>query len=181
MTRSVIYQPILHTLYYTLHTEYAYCLSYRFLNNVIITTVIEMVEMIEILDGRLGKRSVEQVRYAINNLLHLVIMKYGVIPLAFSSWQYCRYSWNISSYFTLTRVISLIYVCVGLYVHRMPKYIGGIAWPKQAHGQSHFWSVKIDRWHPYYSFLLYARAALVWTKSNITSNVHLEMRNLKQT
>ena len=59
MTRSVRYQPILHTLYYTLHTEHAYCLSYRFLNNVIITTVIEMVEMVEILDGRLGKRSVE--------------------------------------------------------------------------------------------------------------------------
>ena len=52
MTRSVRYQPILHTLYYTLHTEHAYCLSYRFLNNVVITTVIEMVEMVEILDGR---------------------------------------------------------------------------------------------------------------------------------
>ena len=50
MTRSVRYQPILHTLYYTLHTEHAYCLSYRFLNNVVITTVIEMVEMVEILD-----------------------------------------------------------------------------------------------------------------------------------
>ena len=74
MTRSVRYQPILHTLYYTLHTEQAYCLSYRFLNNVIITTVIEMVEMVEILDGRLGKRSVEQIRYVINNLLHLVIV-----------------------------------------------------------------------------------------------------------
>ena len=47
MTRSVRYQPILHTLYYTLHTEHAYCLSYRFLNNVVI-------EMVEILDGRLG-------------------------------------------------------------------------------------------------------------------------------
>ena len=81
MTRSVIYQPILHTLYYTLHTEHAYCLSYRFLNNVVITTVIEMVEMVEILDGRLGKRSVERVRYVINNLLHLVIVKYGVISL----------------------------------------------------------------------------------------------------
>ena len=69
MTRSVRYQPILHTLYYTLHTEHAYCLSYRFLNNVVITTVIEMVEMVEILDGRLGKRSVERVRYVINNLL----------------------------------------------------------------------------------------------------------------
>ena len=78
MTRSVRYQPILHTLYYTLHTEHAYCLSYRFLNNVVITTVIEMVE---ILDGRLGKRSVERVRYVINNLLHLVIVKHEVISL----------------------------------------------------------------------------------------------------
>ena len=73
MTRSVRYQPILRTLYYTLHTEHAYCLSYRFSNNAVITTVIEMVE---ILDGRLGKRSVERVRYVINNLLHLVIVKY---------------------------------------------------------------------------------------------------------
>ena len=84
MTRSVRYQPILHTLYYTLHTEHAYCLSYRFLNNVVITTVIEMVEMVEmveILDGRLGKLSVERVRYVINNLLHLVIVKYGDISL----------------------------------------------------------------------------------------------------
>ena len=81
MTRSVRYQPILHTLYYTLHTEHAYCLSYRYLNNVVITTVIEMVEMVEILDGRLGQRSVERVRYIINNLLHLVIVKYGDISL----------------------------------------------------------------------------------------------------
>ena len=81
MTRSVRYQPILHTLYYTLHTEHAYCLSYRFLNNVVPTTVIEMVEMVEILDGRLGKCSVERVRYEINNLLHLVIVQYGVISL----------------------------------------------------------------------------------------------------
>ena len=81
MTRSVRYQPILHTLYYTLHTGHAYCLSYRFLNNVVITTFIEMVEMVEILYGRLGKRSVERVRYVINNLLHLVIVKYGDISL----------------------------------------------------------------------------------------------------
>ena len=74
MMRSVRYQPILHTLYYTLYTEHAYCLSYRFLNNVVI-------EMVEILDGRLGKCSVERVRYVINNLLHLVIVKYGVISL----------------------------------------------------------------------------------------------------
>ena len=81
MTRSVRYQPIFNTLYYTLHTEHAYCLSYRFLNNVVITTVIEMVELVEILDKRLGKRSVERVRYVINNLLHLVIVKYGDISL----------------------------------------------------------------------------------------------------
>ena len=81
MTRSVRYQLILHTLYYTLHTEHAYCLSYRFLNNVVTTTVIEMVEMVEILDRRHGKRSVDRVRYVINNLLHLVIVKYGDISL----------------------------------------------------------------------------------------------------
>ena len=40
-----------------------------------------MVEMVEILDGRLGKRSVERVRYVISNLLHLVIVKYGDISL----------------------------------------------------------------------------------------------------
>ena len=80
MTRSVRYQPIFNTLYYTLHTGHAYCLSYRFFNNVV-TAVIEMVEMVEILDGRLGKRSVERVRYVINNLLHLVIVKYGDISL----------------------------------------------------------------------------------------------------
>ena len=37
--------------------------------------------MVEKLDGRLGKRSVERVRYVINNLLHLVIVKYGDISL----------------------------------------------------------------------------------------------------
>ena len=59
MTGSVRYQPVLHTLYYMLHIEHAYCLSYRFLNNAVITTIIEMVEMVEILDGRLGKHSVD--------------------------------------------------------------------------------------------------------------------------
>ena len=81
MTRSVRYQPISHTLYYTLHTQHEYCLSYRFLNNLVITTDIEMVEIVEILDGRLGKCSVERVRYVKNYLLHLVIVKYGVISL----------------------------------------------------------------------------------------------------
>ena len=37
--------------------------------------------MVEILDGRHGKRSVERVRYVINNLLHLVIVKNGDISL----------------------------------------------------------------------------------------------------
>ena len=51
----------------------------RLLNNIVITTVIEKVEMVEILDGRVGKCSVGRVRlYVINNLLHL---EYGVISL----------------------------------------------------------------------------------------------------
>ena len=77
MTRSVRYQPIFNGLKFMLHRA-------RILNNVVITTVIEMVEMVEmfeILDGRVGKHSAEQVRYVINNLLHLVIVKYGVISL----------------------------------------------------------------------------------------------------
>ena len=37
--------------------------------------------MVEILDGRLGMLSVERVRYVINNLLHLVIVKYEDILL----------------------------------------------------------------------------------------------------
>ena len=68
-----------------MHTEHAHCLTYRFFNNVVITTVIEMVEMVEILDERLGKCSVERVRYVIKNLLHLVNVKYGVISLVLSS------------------------------------------------------------------------------------------------
>ena len=68
---SVRERPIFHTLYFTLHCA-------RGLSNVVLTTVIEMVE---ILDGRVRKRSVERVRYVINNLLHLVIVKYGVISL----------------------------------------------------------------------------------------------------
>ena len=71
----------------------------RFLNNVVITTVIEIVETVEILDGRLGKRSVERVRYVINNLLHLVIVKYGVISLVLSSvhanFGACITNWSI--------------------------------------------------------------------------------------
>ena len=64
-----------------IHTEHAYSLSYHYLNSVVITTVIKMVEMVEILDGRLGQCSVERVNYVINNLLHLVILKYVDISL----------------------------------------------------------------------------------------------------
>ena len=83
MMRSVRYQPIFNELIFT-H-------SARVLNNIVITTIIEMVKMVETLDGRVGKRSVERIRYVINNLLHLVIEKYGVIslysvfPLSFGS------------------------------------------------------------------------------------------------
>ena len=45
-----------------------------------------MVEMVEVLDGRLGKRSVERVRYVINNLLHLVIVwRHFTLTLYFHS------------------------------------------------------------------------------------------------
>ena len=64
ITRSMTYQPTFHTLYFMLHCT-------RVLNNVVLTTVIEMVE---ILDGRVGKHSVEQVRYIINNLLHIHVV-----------------------------------------------------------------------------------------------------------
>ena len=108
--------PYYTPLYYTLHTEHAYCLSYRFLNNVVITTVIEMVEMVEILDGRLGKRSVERVRYVINNLLHLVIVKYGDISLVLCISTRLRLVTILSLLMkylvTLTRVISLIYLAM---------------------------------------------------------------------
>ena len=89
-------------------------LSYRFFNNVVITTVIEMVEMVEILDGRLGQCSVERVKYVINNLLHLVIVKYGDISLVLCISTRLRLVTILSLLvkylvlFQLTRVISLI-------------------------------------------------------------------------
>ena len=46
-------------------------------------------------------------------------------------------------------------------VCRLPKCIGGITC---AHAQSQFWAVKTDLCHPCYSFRLYARAAVAWTK-----------------
>ena len=92
ITRSVRYQPIFHTLllYFTLHCA-------RALNDVVLTTVIEMVE---ILDGRVGKCSVERVRYVMNNLLHLVIVKYGVISLVLC----------ISTRLRLLKILTLLYI-----------------------------------------------------------------------
>ena len=63
MMRSMRYQPIFNGSKFMLHLA-------RVLNNVVITTIIEMVEMVEILNGCVGKRSIERVRYVINNLLH---------------------------------------------------------------------------------------------------------------
>ena len=166
MTRSMRYQPILHTLYYTLHTEHAYCLSYRYLNNVVITTVIEMVEMVEILDGRLGQHSVERLRYVIDNLLHLVIVKYGDISLELCistrlqlmtilsllvkylvilHTDPCNKSyWASEASPTLGCSIEIsrdIYMCVCC----GPKSVGGITWAKHAHAQSQYWAIKSDQ------------------------------------
>ena len=74
-----------------------------------------MVEMVEIIDGRLGKRSVERVRYVINNLLHLVIVKYGVISLVLCISTRLRLVTILSllvKYFMLTHVISNSYTMV---------------------------------------------------------------------
>ena len=49
ITHSVRYQPIFHNLYFMLHCAHVS-------NNIILTTIMEMVE---ILDGRVGKLSVE--------------------------------------------------------------------------------------------------------------------------
>ena len=64
-----------------------------------------MVEKVEILAGRLGKRSVERVRYVINNLLHLVIVKYGDISLVLC----------ISTRLRLVTILSLLvkYLVIG--------------------------------------------------------------------
>ena len=136
MMRSVRYQP---GLKFKLHRA-------RVLNNVVITTIKEMVEMVEILDGRVGKRSVERVRYVINNLLHLVIVKYGVISLVLCIFTCLR----IVTMLTLLMKYLVIfhtdpcnksYICVC----RGPKSVGGIMWPKRVHAQSQYWAVKSDQ------------------------------------
>ena len=108
-----------------------------------------MVEMVEILDGRVGKHSVERVRYVINNLLHLVIVKYGVISLVLCI---STRLWLMTILTLLVKYLIILHadpcnkshICVSLYVHRMSKCIGGITWPKHAHAQSQFGVVKTD-------------------------------------
>ena len=45
----------------------------RVFNNVVITTIIDMVEMVEKLHGRVGKHSVERIRYVILHFGHYEI------------------------------------------------------------------------------------------------------------
>ena len=158
MTHSMRYQSIFNGLKFTLHRA-------RVLNNVVITTVIEMVEMVEILDGRVGKHSVERVRYVINNLLHLVIVKYGVISLILCLSARLRLvtiltllvkflvvfrgdlcNWASEASPTLGCSIEISHdICVSQSVSRyvccVPKCVGGITC---AHAQSQFWAVKTD-------------------------------------
>ena len=74
-----------------------------------------MVEMVEILDERLGKRSVERVRYVINNLLHLVIVKYGDISLVL----------RITTRLRLVTILSLLvkYLVIGERAKRARRYL----------------------------------------------------------
>ena len=61
MMRNVRYQTIFNGLKFTLH-------NVRVLINVVKTTITDNVEMFEKFDVRVGKRSIERVRYVINNL-----------------------------------------------------------------------------------------------------------------
>ena len=56
--------------------------------------------------GRLRKHSAERVRYVINNLLHLVIVKYGVISLVLC----------ISTRLRLVTILSLLMTILSLLV-----------------------------------------------------------------
>ena len=52
-----------------------------------------------------------------------------------------------------------IFMCLSWSKMRAQNYVA-----KHAHALGQFGAVKTDQWHPYYSFRLYARTALVWTK-----------------
>ena len=113
--------------------------------------------------------------------------------LFFSPPSLLRYNWASEASPTLGCSIEISRdICIYVYmcVCRGPKSVGGITWAKRAHAQSQYLTVKSDQCHSYYSFRLYARAALAWTEEKRSHrretftqkrNVHLEMRNLKQT
>ena len=65
--------------------------------------------------------------------------------------------WGVQSRF----LVIYIYLCVCLSWSKMrtQNYVA-----KHAHAQGQFGAVKTAQRHPYYSFRLYARAALAWTK-----------------
>ena len=72
------------------------------------------------------------------------------------------------------RTIFLVYIhiaiCISGETHTKNMYAKMRGWnygAKHVHAQSRFWEVKTDIWHPYYSFLLHARAALAWTKKKL--------------
>ena len=99
-----------------------------------------MVEMVEMLDGRLGKRSVELVRYVINNLLHLVVVKYGDILLVLCISTRLRLVTILSQ---LVKYLVIFHAdwCNKSYIMcvcRGPKSVGGITWAKRAHAQSQY-------------------------------------------
>ena len=102
--RNMIYHPIFHTLNFMLHCA-------RILNNVVVLTTV--IEMAEILDGRARKRSVERVRYVINNitLSRCEIWSQFTRSLYFHS-SLPRENTDATReiYFTLMRVITLIYI-----------------------------------------------------------------------
>ena len=54
---------ILHTLYYTLHTEHAYCLSYRFFNNVVILPSLKWLK---------------RLKYTMEDLVSVQLSEYGM-------------------------------------------------------------------------------------------------------
>ena len=89
-----------------------------------------MVEMVEILNGRLGKHSVERVRHVINNLLHLVIVKYGDISLVLCISTCLRL---VTILLLLVKYLIIFHAdpCNKSYIYSVchgPKSIGGINW-----------------------------------------------------
>ena len=70
----------------------------------------------------------------------------------------------------------MIYICICVSVVCQINCVGGITWIQHTHAQSLYWAVKSDQYHPFYSFRLYARAALAWTEEKrLLRNEKLEI------